>query len=253
MILRSHWLARRLLFCVSAAIAVHCLPGPLAGAERAPTPTKPQRVKVSAEAAQVKDGSKVIATVRKGQQFDVQRVNGSWYAIEVTIGGQKKSGWVAKSDLTLVNDTPPAAQPAAKDWQQLAPQGGRFSVSLPGTPKLKRQSTGGVDVSVYTSRSGAVTYIAGFLDIPTGRALTLDAAVNSAASQLKGKLLSHTRYSLSGYSGREFTIQEPDKTVTRQRILMVKQRLYQIGVEGPASMVDSSDAAQFFDSFRLTK
>jgi len=217
---------------------------------------KKLRVQVTAPTAKVMDGAKELATVRKGQQFDVQQVNGAWYGIRVN--GTPKMGWVLNSDLTLVagEAMPAEAMPAAATppvWEKFAPPGGGFSVLFPGTAKTSKQSAGGVDVVVYACENPDANYVVGYFAFPPGKTLTLDAVISSLVSQTKGKLLSQKNINLANYPGREFTAQLPSGALMRQRFVMANGRLYQVGLDGPASVVDGSDATRFFDSFKLNR
>jgi hypothetical protein len=237
---------------------------------------KKLRVQVTAPTAKVMDGAKELATVRKGQQFDVQQVNGAWYGIQVN--GTPRMGWVLNSDLTLVageampgeampaeampaeampaEAMPAEAMPAAAAplaWQKFAPPGSGFSVLFPGTAKANKQSAGGVDVVVYACETPDANYVVGYFAFPPGKTLTLDAVISSLVSQTKAKLLSQKNINLANYPGREFTAQLPSGALMRQRFAMANGRLYQVGLDGAASVVDASDATRFFDSFKLNR
>ncbi|HEX4143405.1 MAG TPA: hypothetical protein VHY91_07630 [Pirellulales bacterium] len=217
---------------------------------------KKLRVEVTAPTAKVMDGAKVLATVSKGQQFDVQRVNGVWYGIEVPVNGTPKLGWVLNSDLTLVTGEAKPAAPAAAasaEWQKFAPPGSGFSVLFPGTAKTSKRSANGVEVVVYACETPDANYVVGYFAFPPGMTLTLDAVVSSMVSQMKGKLLSQKNVNLAGHPGREFTAQLPSGALTRQRFAMANGRFYQVGLDGAASLVEGSDATRFFDSFKLNK
>jgi hypothetical protein len=218
------------------------------------TPKK-LRVQVTALTAEVMDGAKVLATVRKGQQFDVQQVDGAWYCIEVPVNGTTKLGWVPNTELTLLTgEAMPVtgqAMPASPVWQKFAPPGGGFSVLIPGTAKSSKQSANGVEVVVYGCETPDANYVVGYFAFPPGMTLTLDAVISTMVSQTKAKLLSEKNINLATYPGREFTARLPSGALIRQRFAMANGRLYQVGLDGAASIVDGSDATRFFDSFKL--
>ena len=214
---------------------------------------KKLRVQVTAPTAKVMDGAKVLATVRKGQQFDVQHVNGVWYGIEVPVNGTSKLGWILNSELTLVTGEAMPAAAAEPVWQKFAPPGSGFSVLFPGTAKTSKQSAGGVEVVVYTCETLDANYVVGSFAFPTGMTLTLDAVISSLVSQTKAKLLSQKNINLAAYPGREFTAQLPSGALMRQRFIMANGRFYQVGLDGAASLVEGSDATRFFDSFKLNR
>jgi hypothetical protein len=219
------------------------------------------RVQVTAPTAKVMDGDKTLATVSKGQQFDVLHVDGAWYEIQVSVNGTVKSGWVLNSELTVLTaEAMPAlsaeampAPAATRAWQKFAPPGSGFSVLFPGTAKASQQSANGVDVVVYGCETADANYVVGYFAFPPGMTLTLDAVISSLVSQTKGKLLSQKNIQLASYPGREFTAKLPSGALMRQRFAVVNARLYQVGIDGPASVVDGSDATRFFDSFKLSR
>jgi hypothetical protein len=146
---------------------------------------------------------------------------------------------------------PAADAPAA--WQKFAPPGGKFSVLFPGTAKTSKQSANGVEVVVYACETADANYVVGYFVFPSGQTLTLDAVISSLVSQTKGKLLSQKNINLATYPGREFTAQLPSGALMRQRFAMANGRLYQVGLDGPAGVVEGSDATRFFDSFTLNR
>ena len=170
---------------------------------------KKLRVQVTAPTAKVMDGAKVLATVRKGQQFDVQQVDGAWYGIRVPVNGTPKLGWVLNSELTLITGEAMPAEAAPAVWQKFAPPGSGFSVLFPGTATTNKQSAGGVDVVVYGCEIPDANYVVGYFAFPAGKTLTLDAVISSMVSQMKAKVLSKKNINLAGYPGREFTAQLP--------------------------------------------
>lgn len=212
---------------------------------------KKLRVQVTAPTAEVMEGDKVLATVRQGQQFDVKQVDGAWYGIQVPVNGVLKLGWVLDSALTLLTGEAMPASPAPAAWQKFAPRDGGFSVLFPGTATTSKRSANGVEVVVYGCETPGVNYVVGYFAFPPGMTLTLDAVISSMVSQTKGKLLSQKNITLAGYPGRELTARLPSGALMRQRFAMANGRFYQVGLDGPASVVEGTDATRFFDSFKL--
>jgi len=80
----------------------------------------------------------------------------------------------------------------------------------------------------------------------------LDAGRKSFVGPGKGKMLSEQKVALGPHSGREYLIQLPDgKGEHRRRVYVVKSRVYQVSVAGRPGVVNSAEAEQFFESFKV--
>lgn len=56
---------------------------------------------VTASNVEVKDGSKTVGRIRRGEQFDVLERRGAWTRIALQSDGQPSSGWVMQKDLEM--------------------------------------------------------------------------------------------------------------------------------------------------------
>lgn len=63
---------------------------------------------VTTDSAEVKDGSKTIGRVRKGEQYDVLQRRGPWTRIAFASDGKPVSGWVLQKHLKAGRDAPGA-------------------------------------------------------------------------------------------------------------------------------------------------
>ena len=157
----------------------------------------------------------------------------------------------------------PQSSAANKTWKDYSFPAGRFSVSLPGTPKEESQTTstalGPLENHIITLETDEVIYMASYLDIPVSIAdpdaikKALDGGRDRALANIKGekKLLSETEISIDGFAGRELRISLPNDILLRARFYLVKQRLYQILVLVSATEADAKDVIRFLDSFKL--
>jgi hypothetical protein len=156
-----------------------------------------------------------------------------------------------------------AAQPSAGTWKEFAWKPGHFRVLLPGTPEEQKESlktpSGPIQILMFLlePKKGAGTYAVGYSIAPhsllTGANTEkgLEHARDSAVARAKGKLRSDRRIRLHGYPGREFEIEVEGKLRIRSRLVVVKNRLYQLLVIGPPEWLRSRDPARFLDSFEL--
>lgn len=71
-----------------------------------------ERVSVASDGAKLMRSRDVIATLHKGLEVTILKVQGQWLGTSVAVDGHTKSGWVAARDVTPVKDSPaPAPQP----------------------------------------------------------------------------------------------------------------------------------------------
>ena len=66
--------------------------------------------RVKAGETNVMDGASVLATVRQGQVLDVVKTQTDWIAVNVTVAGKTRTGWVADTDVEL-STTGPSSDP----------------------------------------------------------------------------------------------------------------------------------------------
>lgn len=149
--------------------------------------------------------------------------------------------------------------------KELTPKDAGFSVDMPGDAIETKQAlglpTGGkVEVKIFLVQLKADTnYIVSYCDLPAEslQGLTpdarLDRARDDAVAASKGKLVSDKKVKLGTDPGRDVVIELPeDKGFVRDRIYLVKTRLYQLVVTGDKGLVMGADAEKYLDSFKLT-
>jgi hypothetical protein len=143
--------------------------------------------------------------------------------------------------------------------KEFAPPEKDFSILLPSKPETKTQTGSTSTTTRYAAGSGAGAYVVArqsySVDVSKGRTVEeiLDLGRDGAVSQMRGKLVSETKIKLQDkHPGRELRIALPDgQTIFRVRAYWANQRTYFVMVAGAATLVDSKDAKQFLDSFKV--
>lgn len=155
----------------------------------------------------------------------------------------------------------------AAEWKEFSSKDGRYSVSMPGTPKETTQKVptpaGEIVTNVATLEpSKGVGYAVSYNDMPFDDDKlkqpgvvdnVLDGSANGQVTNVKGKLISQKAIKLGEFPGREVHFEVPGQGEIRSRIFLVGKRLYQTMVQGPKASVTSKDADKFLDSFKVTK
>ena len=149
----------------------------------------------------------------------------------------------------------------ASDWPVFAPGDGRFSVELPGTPAVERDSTwtpaGSVSMTKYWLRIGDALVAVEMHDIPpvASRLISDDTILGQARDALlrdvDGTLIEGKATVFQGAPARDFVYRLPGKAQLAERVLavLVERRLYL--VTGMARAPGANpQIARFFASFR---
>ncbi len=216
--------------------------------KNAPPPPYKATVQVISDAAYVQGSGQSLATVRQGQKFDVIAVNGPWVGVSVSVGNEKKTGWLKHLDVMAV-----AVEGLSTElrWATLKPQGAGAAIEFPGSPKRGTQTVNGVEHTSYELSAAGLTYVFGSFDLPAGTVLAFDAAINAYATARKGTVQSERTVSIDDHAGKEFTVKMADGSASRMRLLAINRRWYQLVVEGNATAVAGANADRFMESFKL--
>ena len=117
-------------------------------------------------------------------------------------------------------------------------------------------ANGQIAVTTLMCEIDGMTYFVGISELPSDiirpvdtESLYVNAITNSAASA-KGTLRSVTSFALAKYAGCEAIIEMPS-VISRTRLLVVGDQMYQVMFLGPAGAEKSSAANRFLDSFAL--
>jgi hypothetical protein len=153
----------------------------------------------------------------------------------------------------------------APGWQEFMPEGGGFSVLMPGTPVRETQSDtssfGAIDTIIFElPREGdPLSYRVQYTDMPPAvlgllRSVQtlLVARQKKLAYDLNATLLGEVEYIFLGeYPGQHFKLKLPDGSLGTYRIFYVDHRLYQLSVRTHADGVGAEQVSRFLDSFKL--
>ncbi len=224
--------------------------GPATAANAAENPFQVgQRVRVKVSSTNVMHGPDVIGSVEKGAENEIKQTNGGWCLLDVTLNGRSVAGWIHSRDLTsaAAGTRPlPALRPFTSDE-------GRFSVSMPGTPRFAKQVANGMDNYSFLLESTRGTYMVSYFDLTAGLSLPADRGMQAFAAARKGEITKTTTdVSLpNGATGKEAMIQlSGGETTVRLRLYIVGSRYYVVSLDGSRDHVTSRDADAFFDSFK---
>ncbi|MDX2241426.1 MAG: PsbP-related protein [Leptolyngbyaceae cyanobacterium bins.302] len=162
----------------------------------------------------------------------------------------------------------PSPQPApgqtAGQWVAFKSDQGGFSISMPTQPTERVQTlkTAAGDINTYlfstTLNSGTVNYTVSYIDLPKGvesmpENLLLEAIAGGITGDERVKVLSERTIKLDSYNGREIKVESQNKSIVQHRAYLVKQRIYQLAVEVPATSESklAADVERFLNSFKL--
>jgi hypothetical protein len=148
--------------------------------------------------------------------------------------------------------------------QLFAPEKGDFSLLLPGAPKERVVSSGDEKLTQWYIARSSGTYV--LTRVLNNEMRNVDDEIadrglkkgqRTVQSQLKAKMVSEQRIKLDGkYPGREFVLEFTDKTklrLLRSRVYAVNGVQFQIVLVGDKDYIQSREADQVFNSFRLKK
>lgn len=170
--------------------------------------------------------------------------------------------------LTTVRADPIAVGQTNKSEEKYSPQGGGFSVLMPGKPLVESEEVEtplGKLVNHIQSAEASGIYFAvmysefpGPVTDPNVIKQMLDNARVHGLAAVHGELKSEEEISLDGNPGREWLVRLPSGGLLRARAYWVTQRLYQVlfqSVEAREPEITKSREAEikkFFDSFTVT-
>jgi len=156
----------------------------------------------------------------------------------------------AQSQITVSTDPP-------KGWNEHVSEKGKFSVLLPGVPTLSYQrgdaELGTVVVYVTKFEKGAHVWQVAYSDLPV---IPPDAMAAKKLLELRGVRNSADRGSaktltLNGNPALEFKTSFPDgKYVRVTRVILVKQRIYELWAITDVRKAALEEVTKFFDSFK---
>ena len=149
-------------------------------------------------------------------------------------------------------------------WIKYNSPQGRYTILVPGEPKLSRHETVSSDGKKITQYRATASYanfavFVGYYDYPSAMIYSLNQARDSIVASM-GTLLSESKVNLEGYPGLEMNVsaKSPDgsELLVRVRIYDIDRRVYVLQFIIPRSEddnVSAEKAARYFDSFQITK
>ncbi len=156
--------------------------------------------------------------------------------------------------------------PKTADWIKYNSPEGRYSVLLPGEPKLSTQESTTATgekfpqyIAASQDSSGALCMV-GYFNFAPGTAFSFDDGRDGMVAAVKGTLISEKTISLGDHPGRELRVaatgDDGKKYIIRAKFYQAESRVYVVQLivaqssEGPS--VDAK-GAKYFDSFQITK
>lgn len=150
----------------------------------------------------------------------------------------------------------------AQSWTEVRPEGGRYLVLMPGTPRASTETVDehwGRPISMHmtTSATEYATYSSAYVDLPRVMISAmrpdrlLDEIRDGMREDSEDSVRGERRVSIAGHPGRELVMDHSDDQVSVTRIFLVGNRFYRnrISYHRDSDMV--AEARRFLDSFTL--
>jgi hypothetical protein len=148
-------------------------------------------------------------------------------------------------------------QGGPQEWARFTPQGGGFSILMPGEPKSQhevRPSAAGqrIDLNSYTVDFENRAYMVMAADYANS-AISLDKALDGILSTLPRHTIVERRpAAFAGYAGRILEVKTPEYHA-KYRLVVVGKRLYQIGYIAQHDVFSRDTSDYFINSFKLLR
>jgi len=165
--------------------------------------------------------------------------------------------------LVLMTAALPFALQAQTDWIKYNSPEGRYSVLLPGEPKLSTQEAAASTGEKFTqymaaSEDSMAVYMVGYFDVAPDKTFSFEKARDGFIAAVKGTLLSEKVISLAGYPGREANVSANGGSgaeyLIQVRFYQVEKRIYVIQfivAKSADAEVSAAKSAKYFDSFQV--
>ena len=147
------------------------------------------------------------------------------------------------------------------DWRDFAPPGGRFHVSMPGTPTIQlaamRNLPPGSQVYTLELSRQDIAFSISYGDVPLNEwnaqplQMRFDNALAGMQANMPGsQLVSQKRIAVDNNPGREYHLTVPLKGIVVARVYFVRNRMFVLVIAGSRLQPDSEAVTKFLDSFR---
>jgi len=155
-----------------------------------------------------------------------------------------------------------AAQSSASEWKEYVSGEGKFTVLLPGIPTTGYKPIGTyspVSVTYVTNlQLPPVAFLIEYFDLPAPPSASsnvktlLDETRDRVVKSYSMKSVNENDSTFMNYPERQLKGKLPNGEVFLSRMLLVKQRVYQIAIVVPSDQTILSYITRYFDSFRPT-
>ena len=131
---------------------------------------------------------------------------------------------------------------------------GKFSVEMPGTPKLDVRNENGIKLNNYVVDLGNRAFLATSADLPPGP-YSYEAGLNGIMARMECSLISKGPWKVGNSEGLayELSVNKPAKGHATGRLLVVNNRIYQLMVLGVNAREDNPDVIKFIGSFKINQ
>ncbi|MGB3695164.1 MAG: hypothetical protein WBG70_10625 [Spirulinaceae cyanobacterium] len=158
---------------------------------------------------------------------------------------------------------PQPIQIAQSVWKPFSSVPGKFTVLFPGTPAQTQETVdtplGTINLFGFSAeRPNEAGYLVAYSDFPVNLAQSsipiedlLAGIMSGFITSIGGNVLSQNSISLNGFPGQEARIQLKDNFITRYRVFIVNERLYQLAVFTDKEQDLPQSIEGFFNSFQL--
>jgi hypothetical protein len=166
--------------------------------------------------------------------------------------------------LVLMTAALPFSLQGQTEWIKYNSPEGRYSVLLPGEPKITTQEAAastGEKFAQYmaASEDSIAVYMVGYFDVAPNMTFSFEKARDGFLAAVKGTLLSEKVISLGGYAGREANVSANGGSGIEYLILVrfyqVEKRIYVIQfivAKSADAAISAGKSAKYFDSFQVT-
>lgn len=159
------------------------------------------------------------------------------------------------------------SQDALAAPHKLTSKAGKFSVESPvflkQTTQVQPTAVGNIDIHIFTGeKADGTAYMVMYNDYPAEMISgmdpkeTLNGARDGALGRTKGQLVNEKDLTLDGYPGKDLLVKVTKGSaegLLKQRMFLVKNRLYQVMTVGPKQSFDTKEVDTFLNSFKLIK
>lgn len=145
------------------------------------------------------------------------------------------------------------------EWLAFSPEGGRFTIMMPGTPQpqveTKDSQFGPYTTHLFFISGDGELFMAAWVDYAPTFNFNVEAEIKANRDNFlknaKAKLVSEKRITLDGHPGLEFTAQAENGALITSRIYIVGKRPYQL-IAATDPKADQAKVTKFLSSFKLT-